>query len=61
MISLEAWTTIRHLHAQGHSIRRIARDLHLSRQVVRRAIASTEPPRYHRRPEEQPQLVPFLP
>src|SRR5579875_4155483 len=61
MISLEAWTTIRHLHAQGHSIRRIARDLHLSRQVVRRAIARTEPPRYHRRPEEQPQLVPFLP
>src|SRR5579875_1103712 len=61
MISLEAWTTIRHLHAQGHSIRRIARDLHLSRQAVRRAIASTEPPRYHRRPEEQPQLVPFLP
>jgi transposase len=49
MISLEAWTTIRHLHAQGKSIRRIYRELHLSRKAVRRALRSPEPPRYRRK------------
>ncbi len=58
---MEAWATVRHLHAQGHSIRHIARELHLSRQAVRRALGSPEPPRYHRTPVENPQLAPFLP
>ncbi len=61
MISLEAWTTVRHLHAQGKSIRRICRELHLSRKAVRRALRSPEPPRYRRKPTENAQLVPFLP
>ena len=39
---MEAWATIRHLHAQGHSVRRIARDLHLSRQAVRRCTGFRE-------------------
>jgi transposase len=61
MISLEAWTTIRHLHAQGKSIRRICRELHLSRKAVRRALRSPEPPRYRRKATVNAQLVPFLP
>jgi transposase len=61
MISLEAWTTIRHLHAQGYSISAIARQLNLSRKTVRRALQSTHPPRYQRKPVENPQLVPFIP
>ncbi|MDR7419152.1 MAG: IS21 family transposase [Armatimonadota bacterium] len=60
MISLEAWTTIRYLHAQGKSIRQIAQELGLSRKTVRRALRSTEPPRYQRRPLENPQLAPFV-
>jgi transposase len=58
---MEAWATIRHLHAQGHSVRRIARDLHLSRQAVRHALSSPQPPRYQRKPTENVQLAPFLP
>ena len=61
MIPLEAWTTIRHLHAQGKSIRRICRELHLSRKAVRRALRSPEPPRYQRKLAENAQLAPFLP
>ena len=61
MISLEAWTTIRHLHAQGKSIRCICRELHLSRKAVRRALRSPEPPRYRRKPTENARLAPFLP
>jgi transposase len=60
MISLEAWTTIRYLRAQGKSIRQISQELHLSRKTVRRALRSTEPPRYQRRPVENPQLAPFV-
>ncbi len=58
---MEAWATIRHLHAQGHSVRRIARELHLSRQAVRHALSSPQPPRYQRKPTENVQLSPFLP
>jgi len=50
MIPVEAWTTIRTLHAQGKSVRRIAHDLNLSRNTVRHALRSTEPPRYQRQP-----------
>jgi len=57
---LEAWTTIRHLHAQGKSIRSICRELHLSRKAVRRALRSPEPPHYQRKPTENAQLAPFL-
>ncbi len=60
MISLEAWTTIRYLHAQGKSIRQIARELHLTRETVRKALRSTEPPRYQRQPAENPQLARFV-
>ena len=49
MISLEAWTTIRYLHNCGTSIRQIARQLGISRNTVRRALASNAPPQYHRK------------
>lgn len=58
---MEAWTTIRHLHAQGHSISAIARQLHLARKTVRRALRSPEPPRYQRKSVANPDLAPFTP
>jgi transposase len=61
MISVEVWTTIRTLRAQGHSISAISRQLHLSRKAIRRALRTNQPPRYQRRPVENPQLAPFIP
>jgi transposase len=61
MISVEVWTTIRTLRAQGHSISAISRQLCLSRKAIRRALHSSQPPRYQRKPVENPQLVPFIP
>ena len=58
---MEAWTTIRHLHAQGHSVSAIARHLNLARKTVRRALRSTEPPRYQRTSVANPDLAPFIP
>lgn len=60
MISVEVWTAIRTLRAQGHSISAISRQLHLSRKAIRRALRSSQPPRYQRRPAENPQLAPFI-
>jgi transposase len=60
MISVEVWTTIRTLRAQGQSISAISRQLHLSRKAIRRALCSSQPPRYQRKPVENPQLAPFL-
>lgn len=57
---MEAWAAVRQLHAQGYSVRRISRELHLSRQTVRRALGSPEPPRYRRKPSENQQLAPFV-
>jgi len=59
MLSVEAWTTIRYLHAQGTGIRAIARELSLSRKAVRRALRNEGVPRYQRPPRPNPQLVPF--
>ena len=57
---MEAWAAVRQLHAQGYSVHRISRELHLSRQAVRRALGSPEPPRYQRKPAENQQLAPFV-
>jgi len=59
MISMEAWTTIRYLHAQGKGKKAIARELGIARNTVRRALARPGPPRYRRplRPNEK--LTPF--
>ena len=60
MITVEAWTTIRYLHAQGQSIRAIAKELSLSRNTVRTALRGDDPPRYVRPRRSNPQLAPFV-
>jgi len=59
MIVVEAWTAIRYLHAQGRSIRDIARELSVSRNTVRAALREDSPPRYARPSRPNPQLEPF--
>ena len=59
MIVVEAWATIRYLHAQGRPIRAIARELGLSRNTVRTALREDNPPRYARPSRPNPQLAPF--
>ncbi|MEU8425611.1 IS21 family transposase [Micromonospora sp. NPDC048835] len=49
MLSVEDWAEIRRLHrAEGMAIKAIARRLEVSRNTVRKALASHEPPRYQR-------------
>jgi transposase len=60
MITVEAWTTIRYLHAQGKSVRAIARELGISRNTVRAALASDKPPKYARPARPNPQLKPYV-
>jgi transposase len=60
MIPVEAWTTIRYLHAQGKSIRSIARQVHVARNTVRAALRDVNPPAYSRPPRPNPKLAPFL-
>ena len=49
MLSVEDWAEIRRLHrAEGMPIKAIARVLGVSRNTVRRALASDGPPKYER-------------
>jgi len=57
---VEAWTTIRYLHAQGKPIRTIAKELGLARNTVRNALREEGPPRYCRPKRANPKLAPFL-
>jgi transposase len=59
MITVEAWTTIRYLHAQGKSVRAIAKELGLSRNTVRGALRAEQAPRYTREARPNPKLEPF--
>lgn len=56
---MEAWTTIRYLHAQGMGIRAICREVGVSRKAVRRALRLDGIPRYSRPERPNPKLVPF--
>ncbi len=50
-MAVEDWAEIRRLHrAEGLPIKLIARTLKISRNTVRSALASDEPPKYVRRP-----------
>jgi transposase len=57
MISVEAWTTIRYLHAQGKGVRAIAAELGLARNTVRAALRDEQPARYQRPRRPNPQLL----
>jgi transposase len=59
MIPVEAWTTIRYLHAQGKPIRAIAKELGIARNTVRAAVREEGPPRYSRPKRPNPKLEPF--
>ncbi len=56
---MEAWTTIRYLHAEGMSIRAICRELGVSRKAVRQALRRDDPPKYERLPRPNAKLAPF--
>jgi transposase len=50
MITVEDWAEIRRLHrAEGVAIKEIVRRLGISRNTVRKALASDEPPKYQRK------------
>lgn len=57
---MEAWTTIRYLHAQGKSIRSISKELDVARNTVRSALRREGPPAYVRPKRPNPKLVPFI-
>jgi len=59
MISVEAWTTIRYLKAQGLGTRPIAQEVGVGRNTVRHALRSEGQPRYQRPPRPNPKLEPF--
>ena len=59
MISVEARTTIRYLHAQGVGIRAIATQLGLARNTVRAAIRAPDAPTRTRAKRPNPHLAPF--
>jgi transposase len=51
MVGVEGWAEIRRLHfVKGLSIREVARRTGHGRNAVRRALRSSEPPRYRRPP-----------
>jgi transposase len=51
VITVEDWAEIRRLHrAEGMPIKAIARRMSVSKNTVRRALRSGEPPRYQRKP-----------
>lgn len=60
MLTVEAWTTIRFLHAQGKSIRAIAKELGISRNAVRGALRAEKAPRYVRKKRPNSKLTPYL-
>src|SRR6266545_2751696 len=57
MISVEAWTTIRYLHAQGKGVRAIAAELGIARNTVRSALRDEQRARYQRPRRPNPQLT----
>jgi transposase len=59
VLRVEAWTTIRYLHAQGAPIRAICRELGVSRKAVRQALRREGAPKYERPPRPNAKLVPF--
>jgi len=59
MIKMEDWVTIRNLRERGYSIKKIARELKVSKNTVRRALRSELPPKYLRPQRVNPNIEPF--
>ena len=60
MLVVETVVRVRREHASGKAIKAIARDLHLSRKVVRKAIRAPEGAfDYHRTVQPLPRIGPF--
>jgi transposase len=59
VISVEAWTTIRYLQAQGMGARAIAAKVGVSRNTVRRAVRGQAQPQGTRAKRPNRQLVPY--
>lgn len=59
MMTVECWTTIRYLHAQGVGLRAIAKQLDVSRNTVRHALRADGPPSRNRAARTNPKLAPF--
>ena len=59
MISMEAWTTIRYLKAQGLGTRSIAKEVGVSRNTVRKALEREGRHHYSRPARSNPRLEPF--
>jgi len=52
VISMYKWSRIKSMRARGKSIRRIAKELGISRNTVRRYVRQGGPPRYEKRAKE---------
>ncbi|MFZ5647694.1 MAG: helix-turn-helix domain-containing protein [Bacillota bacterium] len=59
MLSTEEWTTIRDLYKRGYGKKTIALMLGVSRNTVRRVLASKEPPKYVRKKQKEKKLDPY--
>jgi len=59
LISVEKWTTIRNLAREGYGKKAIARMLKVSRNTVRKALSTDEPPRYVRRVQADTLIAPY--
>jgi transposase len=60
MLTQEFWMDLKLLSRQGMSIRAIARQMGLSRNTVRRALAAKTPPGYKPRPAQERKIDRFL-
>ncbi|MBC2698413.1 MAG: hypothetical protein HF975_12575 [ANME-2 cluster archaeon] len=61
MISMEDWITIKNLKKRNSKMgtRSISKQLDLSRNTVKNALRSEDPPAYKRKPYTNPELQPF--
>jgi transposase len=59
MLDMNEYQSIRGMRALGASIKLIARDLHLSRNTVRKYLRSNEPPGFHVPSDPDSPLAPF--
>ncbi len=57
MLSMYKWSKIKSMKAKGKSIRRIAKELGISRNTVRRYLRQEGPPRYEKKVKESKQVT----